>query len=952
MLPRITNLFLPIFLCLFIVRHNIAQQSTLSEPIHLSSVLIVNGQKLNWTDSISVIGLSQHIVTADLEADLSTVKSKFVNRQPIENEANNFDKDKAVWLNLKLENPRPVLQTAILFFGFEQDVTIYDGDQIYKTGSMVSLKDKQGSKERGLFLRDEGYSSQVVFEISAEEKRDLYVRLHRNIYKSFTAQVKLYQPSFWEKETAKGSLDFWQGIFQGIIWALIIYHFLFFIGIREMTYLYYCIYMVCISCMTLGDFGYWQYDLWGNHPYVGWCFFQVLQYLTGIMTFVFMQSFVQLDRILPKWDKIVTRFIQVNLFVLGLIILAYFITQDARIAFYGKLLIVPFTVLGVIFCYLLIKSRDRVAIYFALAGGMLAIAILINGVLEIRHQWGHPIGTNYTRFYIIQVAAIAHLMTFAFGMSYRRRLKDIENQRTLEMEEMRSQFYTNITHEFRTPLTVIQGMTEQVNGHGKIKRIVRRNTDNLLRLINQLLDMSKLEHDGLKLKLEQGNIIAYLNYLSDSFDTMAREKEIELLFYAEEDEVLMDFDREKIQQVIYNLLSNAIKFTEKGGKVIVHAKLIDKGKQNRFQLKVKDSGIGIPKEYLPNIFNRFYQVESSHTRKGEGTGIGLALTKELIKLMKGEIEVSSEFGKGTTFKIVLPITNNAEQTGFVDVKEPPVLALVNDVSDLGLDEVSNITAESIDAELPLLLLVEDNTDVATYMLSILRDKYQVVYAKDGGAGIEKAKEIIPDMIISDVMMPVKDGFELCETLKQNELTSHIPVILLTAKANQEAKIAGLQYGADAYLTKPFNQKELLLRLKNLQYLSDQMKARYASSISQLTAPTIINDQPDPEQQFLNKLEKVVLDHLSEVAFSVPEFAKAVNMSQMQVYRKLKALTSQTPSQFIRRVRLDKGREMIVSTDLNISEIAYEVGFSDPNYFTRSFQKEFKLTPTEARKKNT
>ena len=821
---------------------------------------------------------------------------------------------------------------------------------IWRLGTMVPRKDKLGALARGMFLRDQGFSAQIKLSIAPQEHQQLIVRIYRKLEKPFPVLIKLFESNFWEAQTAPGLRPFAQGIFQGMIWALILYHFLFFIGVRDITYLYYCLYMVCISLLTLGDFGYWQKHIWPNSPFLGWAFFEILQYITGIMTYVFMQSFVQLHRILPKWDKVITRFIWANVGVLLLIIIAYLFTRDDRIVLWGKILIIPFATLGILFCYLLIRSRDTVAIYFALAGGMLAVAIAINAILEIQHQQSNPIDTNYTRFYIIQIAAIAHLMTFAFGMSYRRRQKDIVTQRTLEMEELRSRLYTNITHEFRTPLTVIRGMADNITGHEKEKSLIERNTNNLLRLINQLLDLSKLEKGGLKLHLEQADIVSFLQYLAEAFHSLAEEKQLKLAFYSEQDNILMDFDREKIQQIIYNLLSNAIKFTPTGGQVVLHSRREKDQGQEFLYIKIKDTGIGIPETDLPNIFDRFYQVDNTHSRAGEGTGIGLALTKELVQLMNGNIKVTSQTNEGTTFSIQIPITRNAEYTTHENKIKPIDKALPPSL-DLPIQQAKVLPEKVVeDDKLPILLIIEDNADVAEYIKSILDNQYRLLHAQDGQEGIELAIEQIPDLIVSDVMMPKKDGFEVCQMLKQDERTSHIPIVLLTAKATETAKLEGLRYGADAYLTKPFNQEELRLRLRNLKHLSEQLQARYLHSTDGEQEVSTEDKMSDLEQQFLDKLKQVVMKHLGDATFSVPDLAKTVAMSQMQIYRKLKALTKQTPSQFIRRIRLLEGKKLLQQGELNVSEIAYEVGFTDPNYFSRTFHKEFGVSPSQVKKR--
>lgn len=502
-----------------------------------------------------------------------------------------------------------------------------------------------------------------------------------------------------------------------------------------------------------------------------------------------------------------------------------------------------------------------------------------------------------------------------------------------DLNELKNRFFTNITHEFRTPLTVIMGMGENIKGNEKEKELILRNSQNLLRLINQLLDLAKLEQGDLPLNMEQADVVAYTRYLTESFYSIAQEKNIRLTFYSEEERYLMDFDKEKLRYIVYNLLSNAFKFTPNGGKVILHLM-----PENGFQrIRVQDTGIGIPPNKLPHIFDRFYQANDSDSNKTEGTGIGLAYTKELVKLLGGRIEVQSEVGQGTTFDCYIPISREAPLVNVESVKREETTVPV-------VEEASADLMGSDTKDLPIVLIVEDNPDLVTYMKSILGRNYQLNIARDGEAGIQKALELVPDIVVSDIMMPIKDGYELCETLKSDIRTSHIPVILLTAKASQEDKVAGLRYGADAYLLKPFHEDELQVRMTKLIELRQQLQRRYEGNEPQN------KDAPTLEDTFLEEVKTLVESQLDNPDLSIPELAKSMGMSQTQLYRKLKALTGGSPSKFVRLIRLETGKKLLIETDMNVSEIAYQVGFSDPNYFTKSFSEAYGSTPSDFRKR--
>ncbi|GAB4413458.1 MAG: hypothetical protein OHK0039_20370 [Bacteroidia bacterium] len=509
-----------------------------------------------------------------------------------------------------------------------------------------------------------------------------------------------------------------------------------------------------------------------------------------------------------------------------------------------------------------------------------------------------------------------------------------EQARLRQLDQLKNRFFTNITHEFRTPLTVIIGMAQILSGNYREKKLILRNGQNLLRLINQLLDLAKLEAGKLELRLTQVDVVGYVRYLTESFYSMAEEKEIRLTFYAELRELWMDIDEEKLQYIIFNLLSNALKFTPVGGKVILHLKQAE----DRLEINVQDTGVGISPAQLPYIFDRFYQADDSQTRAYEGTGIGLAYTRELIHQLGGEVTVSSEVAAGSTFSLWIPIRREAPQGVPQAASLQPTM----------LDQTSfSPEAWGSDAQ-PLVLIVEDNPDLIFYLQSVLVNHYSLKIARNGAEGIAMALELIPDLIISDVIMPQKDGFELCETLKTDQRSSHIPIILLTARATQADKIEGLTRGADSYMAKPFDKEELLVRVEQLIALRRSLQQTYAQGQEQASADAL--QLPAQEHDFLQQLKQRLAPVLGEADFTIPQMAELMGMSQVQLYRKLKALTGQTPSLFLRRMRLDASKALLADPEKNIAEVAYEVGFSDPNYFSKTFHQAFGIPPGEFRKR--
>lgn len=565
----------------------------------------------------------------------------------------------------------------------------------------------------------------------------------------------------------------------------------------------------------------------------------------------------------------------------------------------------------------------------------------------IKQQYWYKTKTAIAFFILLALSLIYALYQFQL----KRRLEQQEAFRLRELDAVKTRLYTNITHEFRTPLTVIIGLIDNIWGFDKERNLIKRNSKNLLRLINQLLDLSKLDSGRMEMDAIQDDVINYLRYLTESFYSMAQERKITLTFSSQIEELNMDFDEVKLQHVIYNLLSNALKFTPEGGKVEFQTEQTTKNGQPMLKLKISDSGVGISPSKLPHIFDRFFQADNSTTRKGEGTGIGLSLTRELVNLMGGSITAHSEVKKGSTFLVWLPIQNKAP-FGKLPAEVLERKKLEKEIVPPVLKKASNGNiAQPIPAangESPILQIIEDNKDVAFYIRSILERDYQIYWSKDGEEGVEKALKIIPDIIISDIMMPKKDGYEVVELLKKDERTSHIPIILLTAKADFESKIKGLDYGADAYLAKPFRKEELQIRLKKLVELRKQLQKRYAAGLTFEKRQSSTNKKNELENAFLLKAVKFIEAHLSDGEFGNAELAKLMTMSESQLHRKLKALTGKSLAIFIRSVRLNKGKELLETTDLSVSEIAYDLGFSNPGYFTRTFSKEFGKAPSAVR----
>lgn len=528
--------------------------------------------------------------------------------------------------------------------------------------------------------------------------------------------------------------------------------------------------------------------------------------------------------------------------------------------------------------------------------------------------------------FIAIVGIVLMLVLLWAGYFYqKRKAKDA-------LEKAKSKFFSNIVHEFRTPVTLITGPIEQAieqtnqNTVKDMLQMAQRNSLQLLKLVNQLLDVSKIESGKMQLNKSYGDIAEFVNEIIKYFQPLANQKNIQLSLNNQLQVAQYFFDKDAFEKVLFNLLSNAIKFTQEQGKIEVTLK---QPENNVLQIIIADTGIGIAAKDLKHIFERFYKSEENNK---QGTGIGLSLAKDLITLHGGTIHVESEKNKGTTFTIELPFEDNTANEEFIE------------------------TAEEVDkSECPTILIVEDNMEMAEYISTILKkEHYNIIKAFNGKEGLLMAEQHIPDIIISDVMMPDLDGNKLTSILKNTLATNHIPVVMLTAKSSLNSKIEGLEKGADIFLTKPFAAKELLLQIKNLLASQKRLQESYKRNTqlgSTVNNSIGLNSILNTKDQFVQQVITQVLLRLSDENFSVEELAAKVFLSRTQLHRKLKTLTGLTASQLMRTVRLEKAFELLKANAANVTETAYQTGFSSQSYFTKCFSEHFGFAPSEVKKSN-
>lgn len=570
---------------------------------------------------------------------------------------------------------------------------------------------------------------------------------------------------------------------------------------------------------------------------------------------------------------------------------------------------------------------------------------------------------NTQRGYLLVLLFFVVLLVVACGLAVRayvakarinRQLNasmDQQRQMTEEMERMTQtqlQFFTNVSHELRTPLTLIAGPTDQLleddtvqGAHRMMLEMVRRNTRILIQLVGEILDFRKVQNNKAHLLLNRFALQRELATWANDFRAVAARRKITIDVDASgvrQDAVIIA-DRDKLEHIYFNLMSNALKYTPEGGRITTA--LSYDGKQ--YVLSVSDTGKGIEAEALPHLFDRFFQARGAVG----GTGIGLSLVKAYVDLHHGDIRVESNEGEGTRFFISLP----AAQPGYDPAKDRearPVAEreLVDDSyvpEDINAKEAADriTNAEDFDADRPLVLIIDDNNGMRAYLRSILKDRYNVSEAADGRQGLEKARREVPKLIVCDVMMPVMDGLEFTRQLKEDIATSHIPVVLLTARSLPEQREKGYETGADSYLTKPFSGQVLLSRIDNLLRSRTLLRSLFSGDKAEAAEEERLCSQ---DKTFVTRLREIIQQHLADSDFSVERLGEEIGLSRVQVYRKVKVLTGKTPVELLRKARLMKARTMVTTTDRSIAEIAYATGFTSPSYFNKCFKDEFGVSP--------
>lgn len=809
--------------------------------------------------------------------------------------------------------------------------------------------------------------SLIWLELKEKDSLDIWLRLE--VAESTVSEIVFsLSHQYKVKQVRPANIN---NILFGAGIVLLILAFALFLWFREPIYLWFIIFQLFLLLHTLGM-------VFNNECYLFLFKENPRFFVIGstIMSLVMIISLLQFGRVyigtrkkFPKLDKALIA-LMILLTVVSLPGIIFRVIPSPLGAYWFSIRQIPMGLSFLVFLLtflLLLFKKDKFARVFSF-GFFLYIAfsltrlILINisdhpafsHIEEINHSFlifTTTVILAYRFVLITQEKQVANKEKLNAELENLKQIqltaqKTKEAERLEELEKIKSNFFSNITHEFRTPLTLIIEPLRQVIDQpekpwlNKVK-LAKNNSDKLLQLINQLLDVSKLENNQMQLELKRGNILEIVQPMFDSFSLLAKEKQIELSYNQPSSFRFFDFDRNKIEKIISNLISNAIKFTNNQETIQIKIKEQKLNGKPFFNFKIIDTGLGISTKDQAHIFDRFYQADGSNTRKHQGTGIGLSLSKELVELMDGTINLQSELNKGSIFEVSIPMHFEMEENASIK-KNQTYQELTSNHDYVSTHDNKNIDLEANN----IALVIEDNDELRQFIVSSIDENYQVIEASNGREGLEKAIEFIPNIIISDVMMPEMNGFEVCEKVKTNEKTAHIPLILLTAKTAMDSRIQGLEFGADAYMNKPFNTKELLLRMKNLIEVRVLLQQKFSQEIESSTKG---NQLSDPiistfDKQFLTRINEFILGEIGEDNLNIVDIAKEMGMSRTQLFRKIKALLNQSPSELLRNIRLKTAKQLLESKEGNISEIAYQVGFSSPRYFSTKFKEKYGVSP--------
>ncbi|WP_178989889.1 response regulator [Winogradskyella schleiferi] len=733
-------------------------------------------------------------------------------------------------------------------------------------------------------------------------------------------------------------------LFQGAFVFIGLYMLLVYIQVKKKDYLLYGIYSLLFAIYFFMKIDLMlELRLFTDNVDLELSFLLPLLFLlTGIYV-KFINVFAEIKTFHLKFSKEIDLFTKLMYVLSATTFLYLLITKDSEILIkYQSLIFIPlhlYSIYAVIRAFMVIKSKLR---YYILISNVFLIVLTIVGLYsasEAVYTQGVD-AYNLFGFYgfnASQLGVFLEMLCLSLGLGYKFNLIEIEKDKIKKLDEFKTKLYNNISHEFKTPLTLISGPIDTQLAKPNISEddkkqlnLIKRNSKRLINLVNQLLDLSKLESGNLKLTVPQGNLSVLLKQLVTAFDYKALEKNINFTF---DIDVMKDvwFDSDVVEKIISNLLSNAVKYTPQNGSISFNANL----NEGFLTISIINNGNHLKAEELPKLFQRYYQ----NSKYNEGVGIGLSLVKELAILSHGNIIAHTMNTDEIQFTVTLPLERAYFRTS--EISEQPIFETILE-EPIYSDKNIELTGLEHNQK-PILLVVEDDKDIRSFIHSIFKDEYQISEACNGKEGMTKALKLIPDIIISDIMMPILDGIDMCNTLKNDVKTSHIPIILLTAKSGDKNEIKGLTSGADAYVTKPFNVEKLKIRVQqiiaNRKALHNFYSKNNALDFHNLTVS-------NTDDQFFQNLKEAVKENILQPDFTSQQLSELMLMSRMQLHRKLKSLTGLSTTEFIKKERMKVAVTLLEKTDNTISEIAYQTGFNTSSYFIRTFKSIYNCTPTE------
>jgi signal transduction histidine kinase/DNA-binding response OmpR family regulator len=836
----------------------------------------------------------------------------------------------------------PDWETNVKRNGFVDFYFIFDGNRdsiIAKhTGRSLPYSKKEGIAK--VFP-----NNQVRLDLADGQTVKIFIKVSQYDRKKPIFKVVLLDMLIW-KDTDQDMRNIIHAFFQGIVWIMIFYALMNFWSQKNTTYIYYALFLFSTSVYFLYVSGILYETILREYPKTSDYAWILASNFLAIGYLEFCRQFLKTKERIPEADRIGIIFIKALAVLVILEVIYINITHNQFLLnkFNNLIILIEVTFLLGIGIYYQKRIRGSIRV-FMWATLWIVIAGYVGVLLDFFHVFQDYIAIVLF-FFVLQI------LTFTWGLGYRAYQTKkqaleakVRANNAKELVELKNKFFADITHDFRSPISIILWNIKYLikNNLASIKEEVPvkfdaifRNAQKLLDLVNKILDLTKLQEKAIVLKPREGELVQFIKTLASSFETAAQIKKIRFDIQLPESELGLSFDPDNLKSIIGNLLSNALKYTPEGGNISLHFYTEEYKNQEYAIVSVKDSGPGILPEDLPYIFERFYQSKKNPSSEG-GTGIGLALVKGQVELVGGEVKAENNPEGGAQFTIKWPIERITEPGTNEEVYAiaPPVWP--------NPSKKSQTKSKKQSKHLPIALIMEDNEDIITYLKSILSPYYDLYIARNGAEGIGIARKLVPDIIISDIMMPEKNGFEVCETLKTDLQTSHIPIILLTGRSEQADKIEGLEKGADAYLLKPVDEEELLTYTQNLIENRKKIFERSGNPSERNAEPVL-----DRESAIIQKARRIIKENLYNPDFTNEDLENLLDLNYYSYRRKLKALTDLTPTLFKREIQLEEAHHLLENTDKNVSEVAFDLNFK-PAFFSRIFKEKYGYPPSDLKK---